>query len=57
MLDVGSRAPQLMLPALIGDTYLGSSYLTRQPQPRPFLERELLAMSIVLRDGTRGEAP
>ena len=58
VLDYGSRAPQLMLPALIGDTYMGSSYLRREPPPRPVLKaREMLAMSIVLRDGTTGEAP
>lgn len=39
VLDSGSRAPQLMLPAQIGDTYLGSTYLSRQPQPRPFLKQ------------------
>jgi hypothetical protein len=39
VLDTGSRAPQLMLPAQIGNTYLGSTYLTRQPQPRPFLKQ------------------
>jgi len=39
VLDYGSRAPQLMQPALVGDTYLGSIYLTRQPQQRPFLKR------------------
>jgi phage tail-like protein len=39
VLDYGSRAPQLMQPALVGDTYLGSIYLTRQPQQRPFLKQ------------------
>jgi phage tail-like protein len=39
VLDTGSRAPQLMSPAQIGDTYLGSTYLSRQPQPRPFLKQ------------------
>lgn len=39
VLNSGSRAPQLMLPALIGNTYLGSTYLSRQPQPRPFLKQ------------------
>lgn len=39
VLDVGSRAPQLMLAAIVGDTYLGSSYLARQPQPRPLLKK------------------
>jgi len=39
VLDSGSRAPQLMLPALLGDTYVGSTYLSRQPQPRPVLKQ------------------
>ncbi len=38
VLNQGSRVPQLMLPALIGDTYLGSTYLSPQTQPRPFLK-------------------
>jgi len=39
VLDSGSRAPQLMLPALVGNTYLGSTYLSRQPQPRPLFKQ------------------
>jgi hypothetical protein len=39
VLDHGSRAPQLLLPVLIGDTYLGASYLSRYPQPRPLLKQ------------------
>lgn len=39
VLDYGSRAPQLLQPALLGDTYLGSVYLTRQPPQRPFLKQ------------------
>jgi len=36
VLDKSSRAPQLMLPALLGDTFIGSTYITHnQPgQPR-----------------------
>jgi hypothetical protein len=37
VLDYGSRAPQLLQPVLVGDTYLGSVYLSRPPQ-RPFLK-------------------
>jgi phage tail-like protein len=39
ILDHGSRAPQLLQPALLGDTYLGSVYLTQQPPGRPFLKQ------------------
>lgn len=39
VLDSGSRAPQLMLPALLGDTYLGSTYLSRHTRSRPFLKK------------------
>jgi hypothetical protein len=39
VLDYGSRAPQLLQPVLLGDTYLGSAYLSRQPQDRPFLKQ------------------
>lgn len=39
VLDLGSRAPQLLQPALIGDTYLGSIYLARQSPERPFLKQ------------------
>lgn len=39
VLDYGSRAPQLLQPALLGDTYVGSVYLTRQPPERPFLKQ------------------
>lgn len=39
ILDYGSRAPQLLLPALLGDTYLGGAYLTEQPPRRPFLNK------------------
>lgn len=39
VLGSGSRAPQLMLPALLGDSYVGSTYLSRQPRPRPFLKK------------------
>lgn len=39
VLDLGSRAPQLMQPALIGDTYLGSVYLARQSPQRPILKQ------------------
>jgi phage tail-like protein len=38
-LDYGSRAPQLLQPALLGDTYVGSAYLTQQPPARPFLKQ------------------
>jgi phage tail-like protein len=38
VLDYGSRAPQLLQPVLLGDTYLGSAYLSRNPPTRPFLE-------------------
>lgn len=39
VLNSGSRVTQLMLPALIGDTYLGSAYLSPQMKPRPFLNQ------------------
>jgi phage tail-like protein len=39
VLDYGSRAPQLLQPVLLGDTYLGSAYVSRQPKTRPFLNR------------------
>jgi phage tail-like protein len=39
VLDYGSRAPQLLQPALIGDTYLGSVYLARQSPERPYLKQ------------------
>jgi phage tail-like protein len=39
VLDYGSRAPQLLQPALIGDTYLGSVYLARQTPERPYLKQ------------------
>jgi phage tail-like protein len=39
VLDYGSRAPQLLQPALLGDTYVGSVYLTQQPPGRPFLKQ------------------
>ncbi len=37
VLDYGSRAPQLLRPVLLGDSFLGSGYLA-QPQQRPFLK-------------------
>ena len=43
VLDYGSRAPQLLLPAVLGDTYTGSTYLTcelpGEPRHRPFLKQ------------------
>jgi len=39
VLDYGSRAPQLLQPALLGDTYVGSVYLTQQPPARPWFRR------------------
>jgi hypothetical protein len=43
VLDSGSRAPQLLLPAVLGDTYTGSTYLTcelpGEPRHRPFLKQ------------------
>jgi hypothetical protein len=39
VLDQGSRAPQLLQPVQLGDTYLGSAYLTREPHGRPFLRQ------------------
>jgi hypothetical protein len=42
LLDQSSRAPQLLLPALLGDTYIGSSYVSDsepgQPRQRQLLE-------------------
>ena len=42
VLDSGSRALQLLLPAVLGDTYTGSTYLARElpgePRHRPFLQ-------------------
>jgi len=47
VLDQSSRATQLLLPAVLGDTYTGSTYLARQlpgePRYRPFLKRSCLA--------------
>jgi phage tail-like protein len=43
VLDQGSRAPQLLLPAVLGDTYTGSTYLScalpGEPRRRPFLKQ------------------
>lgn len=43
VLDQGSRAPQLLLPAVLGDTYTGSTYvsceLPGEPRRRPFLKQ------------------
>jgi len=43
VLDSGSRAPQLLLPAVLGDTYAGSAYLSGElpgdPRHRPFLKQ------------------
>ena len=43
VLDQGSRAAQVMLPAVLGDTYTGSTYLScelpGEPRPRPFLKQ------------------
>jgi phage tail-like protein len=42
VLDRGSRAPQLFLPAVLGDTYAGSAFISRErpgePRVRPFLK-------------------
>jgi hypothetical protein len=42
VLDQGSRALQLLLPAVLGDTYTGSAYLSSElpgePRHRPFLK-------------------
>jgi hypothetical protein len=40
VLDYGSRAPQLLRPVELGDSYTGSSYLSRQ-QPCDPRERQL----------------
>lgn len=41
VLDTGSRAPQLLTPAVLGDAFAGSAYLSRaprgSPRTRPFL--------------------
>jgi len=43
VLDQGSRAPQLLPPAVLGQTYAGSGYLSQElpgdPRRRPFLQR------------------
>jgi phage tail-like protein len=41
VLDYGSRAPQLLRPVVLGDSYTGSGYLSRQ-QPCQPRERQLL---------------
>ncbi len=42
VLDKSSRAPQLMLPALLGDTFIGSAYVSHeqpgQPRRRPLFK-------------------
>jgi phage tail-like protein len=46
VLDHGSRAPELMRPVVLGDSYAGSGYLSReqpcQPRERQFLNPNLL---------------
>ncbi len=46
VLDHGSRAPQLLRPVVLGDSYAGSGYLSRQqpcqPRERQFLDPNLL---------------
>ena len=39
VLDYGSRAPQLLQPVLLGDTYVGSVYLTQRPPARPWFRQ------------------
>jgi phage tail-like protein len=43
VLDQGSRAPQLLRPVVLGDSYAGSGYLSRQqlcqPRQRPFFQQ------------------
>jgi phage tail-like protein len=46
VLDHGSRAPELMRPVVLGDSYAGSGYLSRQ-QPCQPREREFLNSSFV----------
>jgi hypothetical protein len=46
VLDHGSRAPELMRPVVLGDSYAGSGYLSHeqpcQPRARQFLNPNLL---------------
>ena len=46
VLDHGSRAPELMRPVMLGDSYAGSGYLSReqpcQPRERQFLDPNFL---------------
>jgi hypothetical protein len=43
VLDAGSRAPQLLSPVVLGDSYVGGGYLSRDlpgsPRERPFLKQ------------------